>query len=448
MSTMDPLKKIDEIEVRNEALWGDIANKLGFGGKTQSKNSFAKSLSNGKYELGGNLIHRLMGVSEQQFLQYDWTSGKLSFLKDGKWEAKELQLQMAAGTEAVTLFWGEWNSGSFVGNFFGDFRGESFMGNFKSAYNSYASDPSTFVDGKIQSYDRGVLGIPKIDVISLDAGSQKKHVSLLELQVGHYCNITDDRGTMHSFRMIKCCDNSDMSIELEEQTGQRRSVVIAWKEIRNGNDPNLFRRRSSIIIGSKLQIPYLFANDRIGTIANIEVSTKSAMFGATNDTYVMDMSLVRPLKYITTTATVHLFSPEEVVEFGKIHQDLDNNAMQLHLSNIMDGIRFGIITGWNGYPHLSDMFSRAEGSPVKHSKYATSMEWLDRFVQFVVLRMMKSKKSGGAYEPNGRGRKVIMDQLRSVADQAGFNVAQPSPKSSPTSTSTTKRTPPTKSIIP
>lgn len=419
---MDPLKKKDDL---NEAVWDNIMSRIGLGANNASQNKVVRSLGGGKYELGGNLIHKLAGVSEQQLMQYDWNAGRLSFLKDGKWEAKELDLQMAGGTEAVTLFLGEWHSGSFIGNMFGDFRGDSFEGYYQSAYEAYGSDPSTFVDGRILDHKRGVLGLPKVDVISIDKNSQKKHVSLLELQVGQYCNLTDDRGVTHSFRMAKCCDNIDMSIELEEQTGQRRAISIGWKEIRKSNDPSLFRRTSSIRVGGKIQIPYLFANDRVGVITNIEVSTKPTMFGTTNDTYMLDTSLIRPLKFNLPRTTVHLLSQEEVMEFGKINQDLDNNAMQLHLSNIRDGIRFNLITGWNGYPHLNMMFTGVEGSPVVHKKYAASMDWMDRFVQFVVLRMVKSKPNKGVYDPNEVGRKIVMNQLKMVVEQAGFNATQP-----------------------
>ena len=317
---MDEMKS----EHLNEGLMNNIMSRLGLQGNTP-QSQVVKSLGGGKYEIGGNLVHKLAGVSEQQLMGYDWMGGRLSFLKDGKWEAQELRLQMAGGTEAVTSFIGEWNSGSFIGNMFADFRGDSFEGYYQAAYEAYESDPSTFVDGRIKDYKRGVLGLPKLDVISLDANSQKKHVSLLELQVGYYCNLTDDRGVTHSFKMLKCCDEIDMSIELEEQTGQRRQVSISWKEIRKSNDANLFRRLSSIRIGSKIQIPHLFSNDRVGIIENIEISTKPTMFGVTNDTYMLDTSLIRPLKFNLPRTTIHLLSQNEVMEFGKIHQDLDNN---------------------------------------------------------------------------------------------------------------------------
>lgn len=418
---MDDLNKLEPLK---EGLMDNIMSRLGLKGNASPPNSVVKTLGGGKYEIGGNLIHKLGGVSGQQLMQYDWIGGKLSFLKDGKWEAQELRLQMAGGTEAVTMFLGEWNGGSFIGNMFADFRGDSFEGYYQAAYEAYESDPSTFVDGRIRDHKRGVLGLPKLDVISIDANSQKKYVSLLELQVGYYCNLTDDKGVTHSFRMMKCCDETDMSIELEEQTGQRRSVSIMWKEMRKSNDASLFRRASSIRIGGKIQIPHLFVNDRVGIITNIEVSTKPTMFGTTNDTYMLDTSLIRPLKFNLPRTTVHLLSQDEVIEFGKIHQDLDNNAMQLHLSNVMDGIRFGLIKGWSGYPHLSNMFGGVEGTPVTHKKYAASMEWLDRFVQFIVLRMTKSKPVGGVYEPNEAGRKIVMNQLKSVVEQAGFNAPQ------------------------
>lgn len=408
-----------------EGFMDDIMARLGLNkNSSPPANSIARDLGNGKFELGGNLIHKLGGVSPQQFIQYDWVGGKLSFLKDGKWEAKELRLQMAGGTEAVTLFFGEWNSGTFVGNMFAEFRGESFEGYFQSAYESYESDPSTFVDGRIKDHQRGVLGLSKLDVISIDKNSQKKSVSLLEMQTGFYCNMTDDRGVTHSFRMLKCCNDMDMSIELQEMTGQQRSISIPWKEIRKNNDPSLFRRLSSIRIGGKIQIPYLFTNDRVGTIVNIELSTKPTMFGMTNDTYVIDTSLFRPLKFNLPRTTIHLLSKEEVVEFGKIHKDLDENAMHLHLSNMRSGIEFGVITGWNGYPHLKSIFGDVEGEHISHQKYASSMEWLDRFVQYVVLRLVKSKTNNGVFEPNEMGRKIIMNQLRLAVEQSGFKQNQ------------------------
>lgn len=232
-----------------------------------------KALGAGKYSIGGNIVHELKGVFDHELMQYDWIGGELSFLKDGKWEAKLLGLQLPnrGGIAAVTTFWGQWNAGSFIGNMFAEFRGDSFEGYYQAAYEAYESDPSTFVEGRIKDHERGVLGIPKLDVISIDANSQKKYLSLLELQVGHYCNLTDDRGVTHSFRMMKCCDDKNMDIELEEQTGQKRSISIMWKEMRLNDDRSSFEQASRITIGESITIPKLFASSEIGRIRSISI---------------------------------------------------------------------------------------------------------------------------------------------------------------------------------
>lgn len=436
---MDNINKKETVAFQNEGLFGNIANKLGMGGQ---KNSVAKALGGGRYAIGNNVVMSLNGVTEDVFLNYDWDNGKLSFLKNSNWMANVLGLQISHGVEAVTAFDGKWNAGSFIGNFFGDFHGDSFEGNFQSAYASYGSDPSTFVNGRITSFQRGVLGLAKVDVMSLDSGSQKKYVSLLELQVGHFCNLTDENGVTHSFQVTKSCDNKSMDIEIQEETGQKRAIRIPWSEMRKGNDPNEFRRLSSIRIGGRPQIPYLFVNDRVGKITNIEVSTKGTMFGTTVDTYQMDMTLVRPLAYPAKFATIHLFTPEEVVRFGKIYHELGSNAMQLHLRNVMDGIRFGIITGWSGYPHLAPIFGNVEGTKVTHSKYAASLAWLEEFIEIVVLRIMKSRTIGKLYMSNEYGRKIIFSKLAAML--ASAKPAAPTPAPAPSSSTTPSSTAPLK----
>jgi hypothetical protein len=93
------------------------------------------------------------------------------------------------------------------------------------------------------------------------------------------------------------------------------------------------------------------------------------------------------------------------------------------------------------------MFGGIEGTPTTHKKYSASMEWLDRFVQIVVLRMVKSKPIAGVYEPNELGRKIIMNQLKVTVDQAGFNVQKPSTSATKTAKGTS-RPPSGKSMIP
>lgn len=422
---MDPLKKIEDLKLRNEALWDDITNKLGLGKKTPPIKAIVKPLGGGRYMIGRNLVDKLEGVSEAQLMAYDWQNGKLSFLVDGVWHAKLLKLAMyKTHHHVVDMFWGTWEAGAFVGIMFGTFRGESFTGEFISAFESYESDPSTFVDGSVTSFTDGILGLRKLDNIALDSSSKKKSVSLLEMQVGQYCNLIDEHGTTHSFQMLKCCDDKNMDIELQEMTGQKQAIRLAWTDIRKNNDPAEFRRLSSIRIGGRPQVPFLFANDRVGKVASIEISMKPTQFGTTTDTYQLDMSLLRPLTYPIKTSTIHLFSPDEVVKFGKIYHDLVNNGMRLHLRNIKDGIKMGIITGWTGFPHLSAVFG-VEGSAAKHPKYQESMRWLDEFVQTVVLRMMRSRTQGGVYVSNDKGRTVVMNGLKAEIGPLLTPVAAP-----------------------
>jgi len=436
MEQMERFQEIDDLALRTEGLFGKLMSKVGLGAQNTGA---ARALGGGRYAIGSNEIQKLGGVAEDEFLKYDWNNGKLSFLTKGQWTAKELVLQISQGVEQVVRFAGVWRAGAFVGNFFGDFQGESFEGHFQSAFNSYRSGPSTFVNGKVTSFDRGVIGVPKLEVTSLDKSSQKRVVSLLEMRVGHYCNLTDDQGVTHSFQMTKCCDSTNMDIELKEETGQKRGIRIPWTEMRKSDDPNEFRRLSSIRIGGRPQIPYLFANDRVGAITNIEISTKPTMFGTTVDTYLLDTTLLRPLSFPVAKVTIHLFSPEEVMKFGQIHQDLSNNAMQLHLRNITDGIKFKLITGYKGYPHLAGIFNNVEGQAVKHPKYATSMKWLDEFVQYVLLRMMRSRTVGGSYVNNERGRKILTTALNSLITKAGIAPPQAAPAPGPTAVPPKKR---------
>lgn len=425
MVTMDPFDKMTELGMRNEAVFQNLLGKIGMGPK---KSSIAKALGGGQYAIGDNKIFKLLGVTEDTFLGYDWENGKLSFLKDGQWIAKELHLQISHGVESVLSFNGDWQGGDFSGQkFFGNFQGSSFQGSFASSYKNYASDPSTFVSGTISSFQEGVLGLPKVDVISLDKGSQKKTLSLLEMQVGYYCNLTDDKGVTHSFRLTKCCDSRSMDVELQEETGQKRSIRIPWVEMRKGNDPAVFRRLSMLRIGSRPQIPYLFANDGVGVITNIEISTKGTQFGTTVDTYKLNVDLFRPLRYPRPEVTIHLFTPEEIVRYGKMQQDLSKGLMQYHLRNIQDGLKFKIITGYKGFPHLSFMFNEVEGAGTTDARYAESMRWMDEFVQIIILRMMRSKPSGGAYVSSESGRKVLMNQLTTLVGMPSPAATQPAP---------------------
>lgn len=414
---MDTPDRIEEQILRNEAKWNSLFNKII--GKDTKKAGLARALGNGEYAIGANKIQSLIGVTEDTFLNYDWANGRLSFLTHGSWIARQIHLQIAGGVEQVIAFTGEWMSGDFMGHkFIGKFHSGRFLGGFISNYKNYLADPSTFVQGAVASYSEGVLGMTKLDVTSLNAASSKKSVSLLELQPNYYCNLTDENGTTHSFKVLKSCDDQSMDIELQEETGQKRTIRIPWNEMRRSDDPSMFRRLSSIRIGSKLQIPYLFANDRVGAIKNIEISTKPTMFGSTVDTYRMDLSLLRPLTFPAADVTVHLFNPDEVVKYGQIYQDLVNNGMQFHVRNILDGIKFGIITGWDGYPHLAPLFANQKGQPVNHPKYAASMSWLDDFIQFVVLRMVKSRTAGGVYLSNDARRAMVMKKLSELVQSA------------------------------
>ena len=429
------IKKADDTMMRNEAIWDRIVNKL----TPSNRSQFVKDLGSGAVSIGGNLAKRIVGIrSMDQLMGVDWVKGELSFLVNSKWAARSLQLQLNSGFERVIAFDGDWYSGNFNGaSFFGKFHGGTMRGKFATHYSAYLAPPYTFIDGTIDSFKDGVLGFPKMDVMALDASSQKKEVYLFELKVGFYCNLLDNQGITHSFKVTKSCDNTSMDIELQEETGHQRAIRIPWSSFQPGGSESTFKKLSSLQIGKSPSIPFLFANDRVGPIVTIEISTKPTSLQTTVDTYKLDSTLLRPLTHLGGQATVHLLSPQEIAKFGEIYQSLSSNGMQMHLQNIIDGIKFGIITGWNGYPHLRHVFNEVQGEKLVHPKYAESMEWMDEFVQFVILRMVKSRTVGGNYVPNEAGKNALTNKLSSVIGKAQQAVGATSPKSSP-STSGTK----------
>ena len=138
----------------------------------------------------------------------------------------------------------------------GEFLGGTFSGNFKGLYKDYRAHPSTFKGGTVSLYEEGVLNISKSDETTLNSASIKKFISLLEIQVGHYVNITGEDDKVYTFKMEKSLDDrsSDIIVEQISRLGSQR-IVIKWSDIRTSDDPYIFDRLSRTTIGRDLEIP-------------------------------------------------------------------------------------------------------------------------------------------------------------------------------------------------
>lgn len=424
---MDFFQEINKIEELNFSIF----NKL-LGNNQKPKSSYALSLGNGKYQLGKNSIDNLAGVTEEQFLEYDWKKSPLSFLLNSSWEATKLHIDITTGQERIIYFAGSWYKGSFIGEqFHGMFAGNSFQGNFASTYQNYKSHPSSFVDGTCSSYKDGVLGIPKIEAISVSAGSQRKSVSLLEIGIGYYLNLTDDKKNLYSFTLDKGLDNQSDEFVLTEVNSLQRTVKINWNEIRTSSDSTTFDINSSFFIGKRVVVPQI-SSMVIGKLTNIEISPKPSD-GNTNDVYKLDMRLLSPLKYSVNqkggvpVATIHLNGPDEIAKYSKLEKELKNQAFASNLMNILNGIHYGFITGYDDFKALSELFNNVKGDKITDPQFRKSMEWLQNFILVGVERMVKSNAVGGQWQENIFGKQVLKSKIKKLLSPylAAKNIVPP-----------------------
>jgi hypothetical protein len=198
-----------------------------------------------------------------------------------------------------------------------------------------------------------------------------------------------------------------MDIELKEETGFERLVTIKWEDIRRNNDADLFDQLTEITVGKRLNIPSLFSNINVGPLVEIEVSPTHQGYGKITKHMDIDEKWLSPLGF-SSGPRVLFDTREDVQEFSKIYDDLKNGKFLTFFESILDGIRTGIIDGYDKYSNLKPLFDGQKGSAVEGDRYVEAMGWMDKLLSYMNRKMIR--KSDG--KSNVAGIKLLNTQLR------------------------------------
>lgn len=356
--------------------------------------------------IGGNEIHNISMGNMNWLSSRDWQNGPLSFLANSKYECMDIKFNM--NKESVILFRGHWYSGDFVGDLFrGPFNGGTIQGTFGGLWSEFKAHPSAMVNGSVASFDKGILGLPKINPTVFSQGSPSESVSLLQIPVGYYCSMTDQKGNLHVFKVIKSCDNNSMDIELKEETGFGRSVTVKWEDIRRSSDPDLFDELTEITIGKRIKIPGLFSGIKLDALKEIEVSPVLQGYGKVIKHMDIDEKWLSPLGF-SSGPRVLFDTKEDIQEFSKIYDDLKSGKFSNYFDSILDGISSGMITGYDTYLNMKPLFDSQKGGTIEGDRYVEAMKWMDRFLSYMNRKMIR--RSDG--KANVSGIRLLNNQLR------------------------------------
>jgi len=377
----DPIKKLNEIDIQNEALFGGVFKK--------SKNEyFMKGEPGGfSYIKGPTQWNPVRLFSNNALWDIEnnevWENEHLKWLIEGTYEAQGIWL-----TKKGVEFAGIWYNGDFKGRKFFDysesssFLGGRFMGEKYNANNlGYKAPAQNFITGTYYDNKTGILGRNDIEEGVYD------EVDLVSVPLNYYLVITNEENKKIGFKLLKRLDEVDSTF-IFKIIPFEKNVLVAWENIRL-----LYENNKGII---KKGEPF-----NLKGIINIDI--------------VKNINVLREYDYIPILKEKIDFSVDPKLNFDrefdlsfntiaerdvflKLKKDLLNGIFSSKLIKAKRLIELGDLTGYNGFSNLRNLFNNVEGD-----NFTEEAEQLLDYINKIYIDLI--------FNITGKGLRAKMSQI-------------------------------------
>lgn len=347
---MDSLKKLEELNLKNEGLFKNI-----FGSKAPAIKMLAKN-NKGNYFLNGNFVYDFgTDGTENPYLEDTWQKEGLNWILESDVEFKASYISIR---KRRIDFQGTWISGRFLGqNFWGErsvFEQDGiFEGEVYGAPNeSFKADSDHFISGKWKDYQNGILGKSNYKKPLENVND----VALISVPIDWVISIIGEDGQKVDIKVLKKIDDIDTDFKFETlQDGKEH--VIEWETIRR-----YYKYYGFIIVGTSFGL--LGPEYGISNVKSISVLNESPNVKVQNRK-VIDFSKDANLtSFLPGKVEIVLNSKDDVQRVREIQKNIDTGNLGNNIARLKDLIQKGEVDGYlnDSFYYLKPVFNNIIGS--------------------------------------------------------------------------------------
>ena len=462
----DQSKKLQNLKEDSNAVFEDL-----FGGVEKTPlpdtSGEVEKVGEGKYRMGNSVITKLRGVSEHEFLAFNFGESALSWLLNAKFEG-DLDLKLTGGQPQLTTFQGKWYDGIFKGKFFGiasEFYGGQFGDSdanpaFLPEYTGWKTSPHYFYGGVIKRHQNGILGYKNLEI-----GAIGTSFNIIAIQPGNTVTIELKSGIKHTITCNKRLGGNNRTFHFAVTNGKTNktySITHDWSELKGG-DKTEFLAKTNINLQTATKTIGMFGLDIsegiasatvsvAGTSGVVQQSVSDQDFLTTQQTY--NLSKI-PLLNITKAQkgwmtkkgeqpdSVYFYIPDNqyFTQFNNSVSNIESGQLQRDMSMIRSGLRNNIIKGYDAStPFLAKLFNNVSGDNEGiDKKTQEALVRMNEFMQYFVDRMFISGDNNKEDEANQA--LVTNNMKKSIGVDEFLQQAQETPEQGETQAPTKVRPP-------
>jgi len=383
---MDSLKKIEEISLKNEALFNKV-----FKHNAPVANLLTQN-SQGNYFLNGNFVYSFgTDGTANPYIQETWQEDDLKWIlePDVKFEASYIYFR-----NRKLGFQGKWLSGAFKGETFdgtrSTFEGGTFEGGTYGAPNaSFKISPENFKGGKFIDSEKGLLGTSNYTTPQENANA----ISLISIPVGWSVKLTGDGGKEVSFKVIKKMDEENSNFQFQT-LNDLKSYSVPWQIIVSDFQTYGFIKKNSSFI-------LLGAQYSLGSVENISLTQEDLAVKVQNKE-VLDFSQdVSLAPFFPGKIEINLSSQEDIDRAKNIQTKIKNGGLANGLNTLKDLIQKKVVDGYmnDEWYYLKPLFNDVKGKQIKNPKVVEIMQGLNDVLELISFnsQIIKEAKASSAY---------------------------------------------------
>lgn len=348
---MDSLKKIEEISLKNEALFNRV-----FGHKAPKVRILAKN-NQGNYFINGNFVYAFgTDGTANPYVEDTWSEPDMDWILEPNVKFKASYIVIK---NRKIEFQGTWDSGTFKGaNFSGErsfFEKDGiFQGEMYSSPNAnFRAPEDQFISGKWADYKNGILGKTNY------ASSQENvsDIALVSVPVGWTIMMTGDGGKEVNLKVLKKIDNVNTEFQFQV-LGDLKKYTVDWESIRSNYLKNGFiiKGRSFDLLGHP---EYALSNIENVSLVSETPAVKAQSINVLDFTQDVNLAGLFPGKI-----QIALSDENDIKKVKDFQAKIKSGALANNIDVLKDLIQKGEIDGYidDNLYYLKPVFNNNKGS--------------------------------------------------------------------------------------
>jgi len=402
---MDALKSLEEISLKNEAIFSKFFKK------PPASNSYYSLTNNNGH------INPIDDMGSDGSIQYNVEGGLKLFpwLFNATFSAEFIYFK-----NKKVWFRGRWENGIFEGERFmegSQFVSGKFKGGIYEAENDgYEAAPDSFLSGTWENYEHGILGR---ELYTKPIINTEESVELVSVPTGWFVTLIGEQNAKVTFKIIKKIDdkNTDFIFQIYPNL---HSLQIAWETIRANylNNGYIIKGKSFELLGNQYKI------NKVNSIVVSNEQPEERISAKNIIDFSVDSNLKNFLSYKKIPISIEVDSSSQIGKdfVEQFKKDLPRGVFSDVLKQMQNYVAAGIITGFvdKDFVGLAPVFNNTIGDKgknekiIKDEKIMDLMLYLNNFMLYIAKESKDIDKSELMTESVLKINNVIIKKIKQI----------------------------------